>query len=353
MILLAQWQRIQTLTREGEVFSRSQTQPSSLTNSLHSTLFSQSPFPAILVNYKGELIWSNPHFWQRFGQDFQSLKEIDQKLHTNFQTLPFTVSSHHLAIDLPAQNVSEAHKRRVYTVITWPVKDGRKDGLLLMLIEQTAVQQRRHQTAAFEHQMIRYLDSLSQQLHQPNIQDKPAQLEKVNDELDALRSLLTTHHTSVRRQNTHDRINLAVACKEVLSAIGPELQKRQLHLISTLPHSAEAFIHQDDAKLSLTLIMEALIELTRPGMSLRFQLEKHAKHTSVVLTVPELLLQPQHVKIMFAFGTTTQRTALFAGVQMKLSLARQMVLKYHGHIGLSSEEHMGTRIELIFASAEA
>lgn len=353
--LLWQWQLLRRYHKEREVFLSSTT----LEQGPHKRfdpLYAEAPFPLLAVKKSGEVLWCNHAFWTLLGDNqLQTLAELDARLGTNLADLPKNkVAAHHLSLSLHTPHQDSSQRHRLFTVVTWPHLHGRTQATVLCFFEQTAVRYRRLHTSGFESQIILYLSNLSKQMEhiaQAPHGSRQNSLVQLSAENKVLVDYLQTMHQPVRRQLHHERVNLTTLCKEALRNAQEIARSRRIHIINTLPHACEAFTQKEDCAAALQLTIDAILELAQENMTLRVHVTKQESHIALNLHIPELILEKETVAQLFHFGTSP-RHPLPRMHRLKLALAQQIMVKYHGHLHAVSEPQFGTVIELIFANGE-
>lgn len=348
-IFLIIWQRlyILELRKREERFLRAQDrQPQH--SAWHDPLFAEAPFPAALTTQQGAILWGNPGFWKRFGEQAVTIQELDRVFGSHLVGLLHgKVSAHHLHLSLPDKTGTAT---RLFTVITWPVRQQRGTAILLTFFEQTAAQQRKQADAKFEQELIGYLHGIREQLED----ESPSELTllEIKTELETVLGLLNEHHGALRSAKAHERVNLPVVWKETFHPLAAIFRRRKVHFAVALPHDQWVHAQKEDATRSLQLLLEAVADLAEPGMTLHVSLRRQKNSVRLELTIPELVLPERQTQLLFSFGTRIKRTQRFAALQLKLALVKQLANKYHGNLDVFSTDGLGTVLQLTFANAE-
>lgn len=347
-LLIAQRLHIRELRRREERYLQAHDRKESV-GGWYDPLFAEAPFAAALVARGGHIAWGNPRFWKLFGERCDSLSEIDQQCYTHLASYQHgKVQAYHTDVSLPAKKAEAQHLRRLYTVITWPVQQRNGGFTLFAFFEQTGVQRRRQHHAEFESQLVTYLSGLSAQLSDTT--DNVLSTTEAKTEIDTMLALLEEHHTALRKPTPHKHVDLSGIWKEVFKPVAEVFRRRRIHVLVTLPHEHKIYAEEEDLVRTVRLLLEAVADLIHPDMTLRVQLTQHGRYSKLTFNIPELILPPRQLKLLFAFGVRVKRTDRFAALQLKLALAKQMVVKYNGHLEVSSAEELGTQVTATFAN---
>ena len=352
LVILHQWQEIRQLRHRQSLVPAPTNNPG---KAGLDPLFSLSPFPVFVANNQGHVLWGNSLFWKLASlEQGASIQAIDKRWGTHLADLRTEhAQAHHLNLSLPSLKPDAAHERRLFTLVTWPYPQPQSRATVYTFFEQTAPRARRIQNAAFESQLIAYLADLSSTIDgiakDSHRLSRPELLSYTEDARN-LTEYLQVVHQPMRRQLPHERINIAGVCKEVFHDLQPMLHKRHIHVLNTLPHTSEVFGNESEFSLAFRLLIEAIFQIVTKPTDLRVHVSKKNQTVTMTIALPQVDIKLEDIRHMLHFSQKSQ--TLNQLTRLKLALAQQIMLKYHGFLAVSSEKGDGTIFELTFANAE-
>lgn len=148
----------------------------------------------------------------------------------------------------------------------------------------------------------------------------------------------------------HEAVDLVAAVGEVLNAYAPQIAKAGIEVEWSPVVAPKVLSHPVLLSQALNSVVANAIEAMPKGGCLRVDLERDQRHRRLVLSIGDtgVGMSAQQLAQAFKPFYSTKRGGLGVG----LSLVRRIMERFGGEVKVTSREHVGTNVCLLFKVAE-
>ncbi len=155
---------------------------------------------------------------------------------------------------------------------------------------------------------------------------------------------------SSQLNDEHEAVDLVAAVSEVLSAYQPQIGKAGIQVEWSPVASLKVLSHPVLLNQALNSVVANAIEAMPRGGRLRIEIERDRCQRRLILSVGDtgVGMSEQQLSMAFKPFYSTKRGGLGVG----LSLVRRIMERFGGEVRVTSREHVGTNVCLLFRGAE-
>jgi signal transduction histidine kinase len=155
---------------------------------------------------------------------------------------------------------------------------------------------------------------------------------------------------SSQLNDEHEAVDLVAAVSEVLSAYQPQIGKAGIQVEWSPVASLKVLSHPVLLNQALNSVVANAIEAMPRGGRLRIEIERDRCQRRLILSVGDtgVGMSEQQLSMAFKPFYSTKRGGLGVG----LSLVKRIMERFGGEVRVTSREHVGTNVCLLFRGAE-
>lgn len=314
----------------------------------------ESNFPALLVDQKGKIIWSNHKFWTLIGrQKVSSLSDFD-KVCGSFLQKVYDHQNAQVNPTIKVKPYQKVNEWQAFEVFAWKINLNSLKYTGIILIEQEHHAIHHLVRSQFQHQLISYLKSIANELvlfHRRSRSQNDPKLKSLTEEVNMLGEYLEQTQLLIGHQDPAERVDMGRVTHQALNEIKQVFSDKHLHLALTLPYRKYVHGHSADFKLGINTLLDAVFSLAAPKQEVRVHLGSTSTETVLTITIPGLVLSSDLIKKARHFGAKDEDlNTVDRFWRLQIALTQQILAKYRGKVSIFSEKKMGTVFELTCAT---